>query len=423
MLLDGENPLVKAFAKHLEHILRYVRGVAMGEHFHDRTQGLTSQEAFEFRCLEVLLSAATAQFEQRLNVVEPLVQLVVSSIETYVRSLFSLSFPGAVACSLIRWCRTSQIDVALTRIMPMRVRLRPVLSTDLVRTAELEFVPHGREGAPLGTRRRYSTAAGWMRGGGADTLRVAVLKSDEDLSGMYLTHRKVTGLPRAMAQHTEAEMLLETYSKKAEEVHNEIAELLEHISATEHLIQLALSATRNNLLYLSIRIAMLTVPLVWCRCGRGAAGHGSPTASRHSRAPSRWSARPCCWRRQWSSRCCSGGTSARSAPPRPRPWRRLQRLLRPRQLARVPPRALRHRLQGLPGTAARCSGARRARRGGPPPLRRLRPRRQWRARRLRPPAQPPGMPAPPQCLCRGTQVPRPPGLITHSLPTPEELNR
>lgn len=101
-----------------------------------------------------------------------------------------------------------------------------------------------------------------------------VLKSDEDLCGMYLTYKAVTKSPRPIEQHVEAEvhlkndfpapqprptnaqMLLENYAKKGEEIQNQIAQLRENIKATELAIELSLDSTRNHLMRLTLNISM-----------------------------------------------------------------------------------------------------------------------------------------------------------------------
>jgi hypothetical protein len=41
-----------------------------------------------------------------------------------------------------------------------------------------------------------------------------VLKSDDDLSNIYLTHKETTGSPRPLLEHTEVEDMLEIYSRR-----------------------------------------------------------------------------------------------------------------------------------------------------------------------------------------------------------------
>ena len=62
-----------------------------------------------------------------------------------------------------------------------------------------------------------------------------VLKSDDDLSNLYLTHKRIHSTPRPIMAHVEAEFMMEIYAKKAEELSNEIAQHTENIKVTPFL--------------------------------------------------------------------------------------------------------------------------------------------------------------------------------------------
>jgi hypothetical protein len=51
---------------------------------------------------------------------------------------------------------------------------------------------------------------------------------------LYLTHKSATSSPRPILDHVEAEFMLEVYSKKAEEIANEISQLNENIRVIVH---------------------------------------------------------------------------------------------------------------------------------------------------------------------------------------------
>ena len=49
------------------------------------------------------------------------------------------------------------------------------------------------------------------------------------MSNLYLTYKAETSTSRPILDHVEAEFMLEVYSKKAEEIANEVAQLNENI--------------------------------------------------------------------------------------------------------------------------------------------------------------------------------------------------
>ena len=59
--------------------------------------------------------------------------------------------------------------------------------------------------------------------------------------------------------HTELEVLLESFSKQVEEIVNE-AESLEHnVQATQEIVELVLDANRNALLALDLKVSIMTL--------------------------------------------------------------------------------------------------------------------------------------------------------------------
>lgn len=92
-----------------------------------------------------------------------------------------------------------------------------------------------------------------------DALRT-VLKNDEDMADMYLsTYAK--GIRRPKEQHQEIEVLLETYLRKVEEIENEVKNINDNIVATEHIIQIQLDSTRNQIMQVDLLLTIVTCGL------------------------------------------------------------------------------------------------------------------------------------------------------------------
>ncbi|CAG8547195.1 10268_t:CDS:2 [Paraglomus occultum] len=87
---------------------------------------------------------------------------------------------------------------------------------------------------------------------------VDVLDQDEDLAAMYLTE-KAKNKPRAMDQHEEIELLLESYLKQTEEIANTVATLSANMRSTEEIANIILDANRNALLLLELKLTMGTL--------------------------------------------------------------------------------------------------------------------------------------------------------------------
>ncbi|GAA97109.1 uncharacterized protein L969DRAFT_54237 [Mixia osmundae IAM 14324] len=82
-----------------------------------------------------------------------------------------------------------------------------------------------------------------------------VLDQDEDMAGMYLSDRRTTD------DHSEIEMLLESYGKQAEEIVSEVDGLVANVSQTQDVIELILDARRNALLALDLKVSIATMGL------------------------------------------------------------------------------------------------------------------------------------------------------------------
>ncbi|KXS20520.1 cora-domain-containing protein, partial [Gonapodya prolifera JEL478] len=84
-----------------------------------------------------------------------------------------------------------------------------------------------------------------------------VLNNDEDLAGLFLTAKHLQK-PRAISDHWEAELLLETYVKQLEEIVRRYEEVRDHIKHTEDVVGIVLDSVRNELLVFELRLVTFT---------------------------------------------------------------------------------------------------------------------------------------------------------------------
>ncbi|KAJ4386712.1 magnesium ion transporter [Gnomoniopsis smithogilvyi] len=87
-----------------------------------------------------------------------------------------------------------------------------------------------------------------------------LLEADDDLSQMYLTE-KTRDIRREQDDHTEIEMLLESYHKICDEVVQEAGNLVSGIRNTEEIIRAILDANRNSLMLLELQFSVYTLGL------------------------------------------------------------------------------------------------------------------------------------------------------------------
>ncbi|KAK3935601.1 hypothetical protein QBC46DRAFT_397092 [Diplogelasinospora grovesii] len=87
-----------------------------------------------------------------------------------------------------------------------------------------------------------------------------LLEADDDLSAMYLTE-KAHDLVRGEDDHTEVELLLESYNKICDEVVQEASNLVSSIRNTEEIIRAILDANRNSLMLLDLKFSVGTLGL------------------------------------------------------------------------------------------------------------------------------------------------------------------
>ncbi|OTB08313.1 hypothetical protein M426DRAFT_316939 [Hypoxylon sp. CI-4A] len=87
-----------------------------------------------------------------------------------------------------------------------------------------------------------------------------LLEADDDLADMYLTE-KTRDIQRDLDDHTEVEMLLESYHKLCDEIVQEAQNLVSGIRNTEEIIRAILDANRNSLMLLDLKFSVGTLGL------------------------------------------------------------------------------------------------------------------------------------------------------------------
>ncbi|KAF2994925.1 magnesium ion transporter [Curvularia kusanoi] len=87
-----------------------------------------------------------------------------------------------------------------------------------------------------------------------------LLEADDDLSAMYLSE-KAEGKTRDEDDHTEVEMLLESYHKVADEIVQAAENLVSSIRNTEEIVKAILDANRNSLMLLDLKFSILTLAI------------------------------------------------------------------------------------------------------------------------------------------------------------------
>ncbi|KAK7917128.1 hypothetical protein PG985_010736 [Apiospora marii] len=87
-----------------------------------------------------------------------------------------------------------------------------------------------------------------------------LLEADDDLAAMYLTE-KTHDVYRAPDDHTDVELLLESYHKFCDEIVQESGNLVSGIRNTEEIIRAILDANRNALMLLELKFSVGTLGL------------------------------------------------------------------------------------------------------------------------------------------------------------------
>ncbi|KAG8622825.1 hypothetical protein KVT40_009336 [Elsinoe batatas] len=85
-----------------------------------------------------------------------------------------------------------------------------------------------------------------------------LLEADDDLASMYLTEKR-EGRERSEEDHTEVEMLLESYDKVCDEIVQVSGNLVSNIRNTEEIVKAILDANRNSLMLLDLKFSIGTL--------------------------------------------------------------------------------------------------------------------------------------------------------------------
>ncbi|KAF1991383.1 cora-domain-containing protein [Aulographum hederae CBS 113979] len=88
-----------------------------------------------------------------------------------------------------------------------------------------------------------------------------LLEADDDLAAMYLSEKANGGKGRSENEHTEVEMLLESYHKVTDEIVQAAENLVSNIRNTEEIVKAILDANRNSLMLLELKFSIWTLGL------------------------------------------------------------------------------------------------------------------------------------------------------------------
>jgi magnesium transporter len=227
LVFDYNAPAVKAFMPDLQRALNQPAMEAIP------ASGMSSSSAgwlgpadtpFEFRALSAALESIAARLSLRSRALAP-------EVQSLVAGLHAIGGDGTSDAGNGGGGGVSVSSQGLGRDIPLRL---VGLNTELARL----------EADVSGVR---------------DTLS-ALLSSDEDISGLYLTQR------RSEEEHTEAELLLEGFARTVEEVSGEVDALNDTLRITESYVRTALDASRNALLRLDTLLTMGTLAVASGGC-------------------------------------------------------------------------------------------------------------------------------------------------------------
>jgi len=88
-----------------------------------------------------------------------------------------------------------------------------------------------------------------------------LLEADDDLADMYLSEKKMGVVREEDGDHTDVEMLLESYDKVCDEIVQVSGNLVSNIRNTEEIIKAILDANRNSLMLLDLKFSIGTLGL------------------------------------------------------------------------------------------------------------------------------------------------------------------
>lgn len=108
-----------------------------------------------------------------------------------------------------------------------------------------------------------------------------ILESDDDMAGMYLSHKALLS-ERSINAHEEIELLLESYLKTAEEIASRLQVLIADMQSTEDIVNIGLVGQRNELLLLELKLGIGTFAASMGGFGASVLGMNIPNHMEHS---------------------------------------------------------------------------------------------------------------------------------------------
>ncbi|CAM9882672.1 unnamed protein product [Chrysoparadoxa australica] len=96
-----------------------------------------------------------------------------------------------------------------------------------------------------------------------------LLASDEDMLGLLLAEQDQAAIGKGEAisnRHEKVELLLENYHRQLSTIRNKIFELSEEIRSFEELLSMTVDISRNKILTINVKLAMLNLGVASCAC-------------------------------------------------------------------------------------------------------------------------------------------------------------
>jgi Mg2+ and Co2+ transporter CorA len=91
----------------------------------------------------------------------------------------------------------------------------------------------------------------------------AIMRSDEDMAMLYLSHRRSVGIGRALDKHEEVEMLLEGYGTQLIDLDDRIVALQSRVKANQTLEDLKLRNERNRIMRVELLVSFSGISLTF----------------------------------------------------------------------------------------------------------------------------------------------------------------
>eukprot|EP00698_Gefionella_okellyi_P002212 TRINITY_DN12032_c0_g1_i1.p1 TRINITY_DN12032_c0_g1~~TRINITY_DN12032_c0_g1_i1.p1 ORF type:complete len:461 (-),score=100.09 TRINITY_DN12032_c0_g1_i1:34-1416(-) len=89
----------------------------------------------------------------------------------------------------------------------------------------------------------------------------SLLNSDEDMAALFLTKRSLTGVSRPVAEHEEAELLLESYARQLDDASGKVLQMKQEITNSKEIVALDMDRNRNRIIRLNLFMTMSSLSL------------------------------------------------------------------------------------------------------------------------------------------------------------------